>query len=270
MEDTLENRNASGNGVTTIFQHTRRQLFMMYHERYCLEIKRMVDNKEARDGSNFKMMPFECATNGMHGTFQWAKIRGRIESLHAALMASVENWRRVGAEQTQLLKAHHDAAVNSCVHYLRQQEDRIRDEMPEGASVGADEANACVWVATIFGPAETLWDGGMFQVEIVFPPDFPDAPPFVHFLTPIFHPQVNSQGIPFLRSLILWHHVEPKDKTVPALLRSLINLLAVEPSPEPATHLNLEAAGLHFSRSDDERKEYKKQVKKRVQRSMEM
>jgi len=104
----------------------------------------------------------------------------------------------------------------------------------------------------------------------VFPPDFPDAPPFVHFLTPIFHPQVNSQGIPFLRSLILWHHVEPKDKTVPALLRSLINLLAVEPSPEPATHLNLEAAGLHFSRSDDERKEYKKQVKKRVQRSMEM
>ena len=146
----------------------------------------------------------------------------------------------------------------------------MKDEMPEGASVGADEANACVWVATIFGPAETLFDGGMFQVEIVFPPDFPDAPPFVHFLTPIYHPQINSQGIPFLRSLIVWHHVEPKDKTVPALLRSLISLLASEPSPEPATHLNLEAAGLHFSRSDDERKEYKKQVKKRVQRSMEL
>ena len=77
----------------------------------------------------------------------------------------------------------------------------MKDEMPEGASVGADEANACVWVATIFGPAETLFDGGMFQVEIVFPPDFPDAPPFVHFLTPIYHPQINSQGIPFLRRL---------------------------------------------------------------------
>ena len=41
-------------------------------------------------------------------------------------------------------------------------------ETPDGVSVGVDDANVCVWVATIFGPAETLWDGGMFQVELVF------------------------------------------------------------------------------------------------------
>ena len=45
---------------------------------------------------------------------------------------------------------------------------------------------------------------------------------------------------------------------------------SAEPSPEPTTHLNCEAAALHFSQKDDERKEYKRQVKKRVQRSMEM
>lgn len=51
--------------------------------------------------------------------------------------------------------------------------------------------------------------------------------------------------------------------------QALVGLLASDPSPEPATHLNLEAASLAFSRSDDGKKEYKKQVKKRVQRSMD-
>ena len=46
-------------------------------------------------------------------------------------------------------------------------------------------------------------------------------------------------------------------------------LLLDHPSPEPATHLNPEAAALAFSRSDDEKKEYKRQVKKLVQRSMD-
>jgi len=142
--------------------------------------------------------------------------------------------------------------------------------MPEGASIGADETNACVWVATIFGPSETLWDGGMFQVEFIFPPDFPEAPPFVHFLTSMFHPHINSQGVPYLRTLVIWKHADPKEKTISALVGQLISLLTVEPSPEPATHLNNTAADLHFSRSDDERKEYKRHVKRCVQRSMDM
>ena len=34
-----------------------------------------------------------------------------------------------------------------------------------------------MWTATLFGPPDSPWDGGMFTVEMVFPPDFPDAPP---------------------------------------------------------------------------------------------
>jgi hypothetical protein len=51
--------------------------------------------------------------------------------------------------------------------------------------------------------------------------------------------------------------------------QALVGLLALDPSPEPLTHLNTEAASLAFSRSDDDKKEYKRQVKKRVQRSMD-
>lgn len=270
MDDTLQNRAMSSNGVSPTFQHTRRQLFLMHHERYLHEVQRMSERNDIRDGTQFTKMPFECGNNGMSGNFQWVKLQTRLSKLHAALMSEIEDWRRQGAEQTSLLKAHHDAAVNSCIHYLRQQEDRIRHEMPEGASIGADETNACVWVATIFGPSETLWDGGMFQVEFIFPPDFPEAPPFVHFLTSMFHPHINSQGVPYLRTLVLWKHADPKEKTISALVGQLISLLSVEPSPEPTSHLNNTAADLHFSRNDDERKEYKRRVKRCVQRSMDM
>jgi len=270
MEDTVENRISSANGVTPLFSCTRKCLFLMYYEHHMAECKRMVDVKTTKDSSTFKMMPFECSSNGMTGSFDWAKVKARLEKLHAALLAEVEEWRRQGVEQTQMLLAQHSAAVTSCIPHLRQQEERLKHEMPCGASMGAEESNACVWTATIFGPSETLWDGGMFSVEFVVPPTFPDAPPFVRFITPMFHPSISAQGVPYMRQLLVWQTVEPREKSLGALVSSLVSLLANDPSPEPATHLNLEAAELHFSRSDDDKKEYKKRVKKVVQRSMDM
>jgi ubiquitin-protein ligase len=216
------------------------------------------------------MMPFECASNGMTGSFHWSKIRSRLQQIHQTLSAEVDDWRRQGAEQTQMLKECHDAAVCSCVHHLTQQGERIRRDVPDGASIGADPANACVWTATLFGPSDGFWDGGMFTVELVFPPDFPDAPPVVRFLTPIVHPQINGQGVPYLRALLMWPYADQKERSVAAIMRQLVELLSQEPSPEPATHINSEAAALYFSRADEERREYKRRVKRCVQRSMDM
>jgi len=269
MEDTVENRAVSSNGTSSTFANTRRQLFFMYYQSYLHIVKAAIEKKEVRDGAAFKMMPFECSSNGMHGNYQWSKLQARLDKIHAKLMLEVQDWRAQGTQQTALRKRGSDSAVNSCVDYLAQQQERVEHETPDGVSVGVDEANVCVWVATIFGPAETLWDGGMFQVELVFPPDFPDAPPYVHFLTPMFHPHISPLGVPYLRVLIMWNNLEPRDKSVSSLLTALVGLLALDPSPEPATHLNPEAASLAFSRSDDDKKEYKRQVKKRVQRSMD-
>ena len=88
-------------------------------------------------------------------------------------------------------------------------------------------------------------------------------------LHPSTHRPPSAPGVPYLRTLLLWSTIEPKEKTPAALLNQLVQLLSKEPSPEPVTHLNQQAAALHFSRSDDDRKEYKRQVKKRVQRSLE-
>lgn len=269
MEDTLEQRAVSSNGVTATFADTRKAMFLMYYERHASMVKTQSECKELRDGTPFKMMPFECGANGMHGSYAWAKLKARLDAIRSALLAEIEAWRKAGAEQTALLSEKRDSSVSSCVHYLRQQEERVKLDCPDGGSIGPSEANTCVWEGTIFGSSDTIWDGGMFEFELVFPPDFPDSPPYVRFITQLFHPQIAPSGVPFLRTVAMWHCCEPKDRTVAALLRQLIALLQNDPSPEPATHLNLEAATLHFSRSDDERKEYKKRAKRCVQRSVD-
>ena len=199
MEETLMLRAQSSNGVCPLFAATRRVLFLMYYERYLADSRALCDKKECRDGQPFKMMPFECSSNGMHGQFQWGQVRGRLEKIHAALLASIDEWKRKGAEQTAQLKAKQDSQVTACIHHLHQQVERIKHEMPASASIGPADDNTCVWTATIFGPSETVWDGGMFEAEFVFPPDFPDAPPYIRFLTPIFHPQISPSGAPLRR-----------------------------------------------------------------------
>ena len=55
------------------------------------------------------------------------------------------------------------------------------------------------WRVTFLGPKDSLYKGGMFYLELKFPKDYPNNPPQINFLTPIFHPNVcpykNSLGL---------------------------------------------------------------------------
>ena len=107
-----------------------------------------------------------------------------------------------------------------------------------GASIGPARQRVRV-EATIFGASGDL-GRRMFSVEIVFPPDFPDSPPHP-IPPPIFHPKSrppvrpsaaaaaaapppsssarpprarpSAPGVPYLRTLLLWSTIEPKEKT---------------------------------------------------------
>lgn len=45
------------------------------------------------------------------------------------------------------------------------------------------------------GPDDTPWEGGIFQLRLVFTPDYPSkAPKEVRFLTDVYHPNVYGDG----------------------------------------------------------------------------
>ncbi|KAD3067260.1 hypothetical protein E3N88_35140 [Mikania micrantha] len=81
------------------------------------------------------------------------------------------------------------------------------------------------WQATIMGPSDSPFAGGVFLVTIHFPPDYPFKPPkVVSFRTKVFHPNINSNGSICLDIL--------KEQWSPALTvskseRSIINGVAM-------------------------------------------
>ena len=50
-----------------------------------------------------------------------------------------------------------------------------------------DENNYRKWRASILGPKDTSYKGGLFYLSVTFPENYPELPPEVCFLTPIYH-----------------------------------------------------------------------------------
>ena len=50
------------------------------------------------------------------------------------------------------------------------------------------------WEAVIFGPDDTIWEGGVFNLIIEFSDDYPNKAPKVRFVTKMFHPNIYNDG----------------------------------------------------------------------------
>ena len=90
----------------------------------------------------------------------------------------------------------------------------------------------------------------------------------MRFVTPVFHPNISSEGVPYLSTLLLWHGVSPRQRTVKSLLNDIRALLVRDPDPEPITHLNPEAAELYFA-SPEAKKDYHRRARRCAQESTE-
>ena len=56
-----------------------------------------------------------------------------------------------------------------------------------GISANPIEDDLMHWQAVLIGPESSPYAGGLFKLDMTFPPEYPFRPPVVKFLTPIYH-----------------------------------------------------------------------------------
>ena len=68
------------------------------------------------------------------------------------------------------------------------------DSTQEGIQATPTNDSLFEWDAVIFGPDDTIWEGGIFQLHLEFSEEYPNKPPKVKFLNEMFHPNIYNDG----------------------------------------------------------------------------
>jgi len=107
----------------------------------------------------------------------------------------------------------------------------LKRDPPTNCSAGPSADDIYVWDATIMGPSDSPFQGGLYCLKIKFPVDYPFKPPNVVFTTKIYHPNINEAGGICLDIL--------KDQWTPALSigKLLLSICSLLTDPNPADPL---------------------------------
>jgi len=87
----------------------------------------------------------------------------------------------------------------------------VRSTRATTVRIFKDLKNACTWanwvsiapisdknirncLATLEGPKDTPYEGGVFWLLVQFPPSYPLMPPIIRFLTQVYHPNISHHG----------------------------------------------------------------------------
>ena len=104
----------------------------------------------------------------------------------------------------------------------------------------SDSINYFRWNAIITGPTGTPFEGGIWTLDIDFPPNYPFKSPHITFITPIYHPNISKKGEICLDIL--------KDQWSPALTISkvLLSICSLLTDPNPMDPLRPMVAKLYL------------------------
>jgi ubiquitin-conjugating enzyme E2 G1 len=134
-------------------------------------------------------------------------------------------------------------------HLLRKQLHEAQHDPTCGFSAGLIDDNIFKWRVTIFGPLRTPYEGGTFPALLDFPQEYPDQPPKMRFLCPMYHPNIRETGEVCISILHppgedVYEYEDRKERwlpihTVESILISVISMLS---DPNCESPENVEAA----------------------------
>lgn len=135
---------------------------------------------------------------------------------------------------------------------LKKDLQEITSDPPSHVSAGpVNDNNFELWEATIMGPSDSPYAGGVFKLDILFPENYPFKPPKILFKTKIYHPNINKYGSICLDILnVKWSPA----MSISKVLLSIVSLLT---DPNPDDPLEKDIAYLYINN----REEYKKQAR---------
>jgi len=150
---------------------------------------------------------------------------------------------------------------------LKRQLQELAKKPVEGFSAGlVDDDNLFKWEVMVMGPNDSFYEGGFFKAHLIFPPEYPQKPPKMKFISEFWHPNVSKEGDVCISIL----HEPGEDKygyeraeerwlpihTVETILLSVISMISEPNDESPA---NVDAA-------KEWREEYENTFKKNVRR----
>ncbi|XP_002717641.1 ubiquitin-conjugating enzyme E2 T [Oryctolagus cuniculus] len=115
---------------------------------------------------------------------------------------------------------------------LKRELHMLATEPPPGITCWQEKDQMDDLRAQILGGSNTPYEKGVFKLEVIIPERYPFEPPQIRFLTPIYHPNIDSAGRICLDVLKL----PPKGAWRPSLniatVLTSIQLLMSEPNPD--------------------------------------
>ncbi|CBF79663.1 ubiquitin-conjugating enzyme E2 [Aspergillus nidulans FGSC A4] len=253
-DDSSEDENHTS---TNAFIDLRKRRFLWYYDSYVQLIQSESAKETITPKLPFHRMPFESHGNTMDGHFDYPELQQRLMYLKGKIMDETKNWQAQGLEAK---KNELGIAVN-----LQRQYEQIVETLKNHKNYSIDltlvNGNPFLWKLTYFGRPTTPLEGGIIKIRIHLSPRFPEEQPRIFVETRLFHVRVSKEGV----LCYFPRRIEEMRQHVEAIVAVLEEQ---EPPYDPRTTVNIEAAKLFWG-SPEDRKKYKRTLRRDVERSVE-
>lgn len=117
--------------------------------------------------------------------------------------------------------------------------DLLKDPLENITAGPTSEDNIFDWSATLIGPEDTPYAGGLFYLHIHFSSNYPFKAPDIKFNTKIYHPNINDIG------QICMDILKNEWSSALTIGRVLLSISSLLSDPNPSDPFNVDAANLY-------------------------